>query len=117
MQKARTVIRLSRLMIEGRLWPEDLEDMDDAAIRNRLYTFTGVGPWTADYVLLRGLGRLNIFPVNDSGALNGIQAWLGIKYTPDQKQLCRILTPWRPYDGMIYFHLLLRKPHARPDIN
>ncbi len=117
MQKARTVIGLSRLMIEGRLGPEDLENADDVAIHNRLCAVTGVGPWTADYVLLRGLGRLNIFPVNDSGALNGIRVWLGIKYTPDQKQLRRILAPWRPYAGMIYFHLLLRKLHAQPDIN
>lgn len=98
MQKAHTVIGFSRLVIEGCLWPEDLENMDDAAIRNRLYAVMGVGPWTTDYVLLllRGLGRLNIFPVNGSGALNGIQVWLGIKHTPDQKQLCRILLPGAP---------------------
>ncbi len=117
MQKARTVIGLSCLLIEGRLWPEDIENVDDAAIHNHLCAVTGVGPWTADYVFLRGLGRLNVFPVNDSGALNGIKAWLGIKYTPDQKQLCRILAPWRPYAGMIYFHLLLRKLHAQSDMN
>ena len=25
--------------------------------------------------------------------------------------------PWRPYAGMIYFHLLLRKLHAQSDMN
>ncbi len=101
MQKARTVIGLSCLLIEGHLWPEDIENVDDAAIHNHLCAVTGVGPWTADYVFLRGLGRLNVFPVNDSGALNGIKAWLGIKYTPDSETTvphpCS-LAPLRWYD-------------------
>lgn len=108
-QKGQTIIRLSRLAIEGKLRREDFETMDDVTIHHRLCEISGIGPWTADYVLLRGMGRLSVFPSKDSGALNGIKAWLNIKHTPDQKQLHRILAPWRPYAGMIYFHLLLRK--------
>ena len=117
MQKAHTIIRVSHLLIEGKWWSEDIDNMDNATIHNNLCTVSGVGPWTADYVLLRGLGRLGIFPVNDSGALNGIKAWLSLRHTPDQKQLCRILAPWRPYVGMIYFHLLLRKLYPQTMIN
>jgi len=116
-QKARTIIRVSHLVIEGQWCQEDFETMDDTAIHQRLCKVSGIGPWTADYVLLRGLGRLDIFPVKDSGALNGIKAWLNIKDIPDQKHLHRILAPWHPYVGMIYFHLLLRKLHPQPEIN
>jgi len=108
-QKAQTIIRLSHLAIEGKLRQEDFETMGNTAIHHRLCEISGIGPWTADYVLLRGFGRLDVFPGKDSGALNGIKAWLNLKHIPDQKQLQRIFTPWRSYAGMIYFHLLLRK--------
>jgi DNA-3-methyladenine glycosylase II len=36
-----------------------------------------VGRWTAEYVLLRGLGRLAVFPGDDVGARNNLRRWLG----------------------------------------
>ena len=108
-RKGRTLIGLSRLAIEGKLRQEDFETMGNTAIHHRLCEISGIGPWTADYVLLRAFGRLDIFPAKDSGALSGLKAWLNLKHIPDQKHLHRILAPWRSYAGMIYFHLLLRK--------
>lgn len=116
-RKGHTIIEVSRLLLEGQWHQEDSETMDDAAIHQRLCELPGIGPWTADYVLLRGLGRLGTFPVKDSGALNGIKAWLNLKKTPDEKHLHRILAPWRPYAGLIYFHLLLHKRFPQAESN
>ena len=44
---------------------ETIANFDDAAACARLQELRGVGRWTAEYVLLRGSGRLNIFPGDD----------------------------------------------------
>lgn len=108
-QKAQTVIRVSREIAEGTLHFDEFEEWDDAQVRRRLLAIKGIGGWTADYFLLRGMGRLHVFPRNDSGALNGLASWLKLGHKPDPAQLERILAPRQPYAGLIYFHLLLRK--------
>ena len=79
--------------------PEDLE-----ALLRRL---RGVGRWTAEYVLLRRLGRLHIFPGDDVGARNNLQRWLHLPNPLDYEAVRRTLARWHPYGGLIYFHLLL----------
>ena len=58
-------------------------------------------------MLLRGLGRTNIFPGDDVGARNNLEQWLNLRnpLTYDSSQ--RVLKKWAPYGGLIYFHLLL----------
>jgi DNA-3-methyladenine glycosylase II len=52
------------------------------------------------------LGRLHIYPGNDSGARNSLQRWLGIAL--DYEGVHRTFDRWRPYAGLIYLHLLLK---------
>lgn len=62
---------------KGELTEEELSALPvDAALR-RLDALPGVGPWTAAIVLLRGLGRTEVFPEGDVGAQKGLGAILG----------------------------------------
>lgn len=54
--------------VESGLDLEALADLDDDRAIEQLQTLRGVGRWTAEYVLLRGLGRLELFPGDDVGA-------------------------------------------------
>ncbi len=80
--------------------------MPDAALA-RLQHVRGVGRWTAKYVLLRGLGRVHIFPGDDVGARNNLQKWLGLTEPLDYDGVARTLKRWQRFGGLIYFHLLL----------
>lgn len=106
-QKAGALIDLARMITEGRLNLEDLESMDDEGALEKLKQLRGVGRWTAEYVLLRGLGRLHIFPGDDVGVRNRLQRWLNLRKPLDYEGVRRILRRWQPYGGLIYFHLLL----------
>jgi DNA-3-methyladenine glycosylase II len=53
------------------------------------------------------LGRLHVFPGDDVGARNNLLRWLGLTGALDYDGVRRVLTPWTPYAGLIYFHLLL----------
>jgi DNA-3-methyladenine glycosylase II len=66
-----------------------------------------VGRWTAEYVMLRGLGRLDIFPGDDVGAHNKLRRFFDIDTALDYDSVKRLVAPWHPYAGVVYFHLLL----------
>lgn len=105
--KARTLIALSKECVEGSLDLQALSEAPTEAVSGRLQQLFGVGPWTADYVLLRGLGRLDLFPRGDSGARNGLARFMGVEGKPDYQWVAETVAPWRPYAGFIYLHLLV----------
>ena len=106
-QKAAALIDLARAVTEGRLNLENLESMDDEGALGKLQELRGVGRWTAEYALLRGLGRFHIFPGDDVGVRNRLQRWLNLRKPLDYEGVRRIMRRWQPYGGLIYFHLLL----------
>lgn len=114
--KARALAEASREIAAGGLDLEALADLPDDAVRERLGALYGVGRWTSDVILLRGLGRLHVFPRGDSGALGGLARWAGLGRRPDASQVDAILDAWRPYGGLLYLHLLLDGLRARGDL-
>ena len=106
-QKGRYLIELSQLVTQKKIDLDRLENLNNEDVLDQLYTLRGVGRWTAEYVLLRGLGRLALFPGDDVGAQNRLQRLFNLKKPPDYDTVKVILKQWHPYGGLIYFHLLL----------
>lgn len=88
---------------------EALPSPDAAALLRRI---KGIGPWTATIILLRGLGRLDVFPMNDSSVARNL-AFVAGSTPVDIDQTLRALGPQR---GMLYYHLLLSRLEARGDL-
>jgi DNA-3-methyladenine glycosylase II len=106
-QKGRAMIELGQAVAEGHLDLEELADLPDDEAVNRLRELRGVGRWTAEYVLLRGVGRTHVFPGDDVGARNNLQRWLRLAEPLDYEGVRRVLSRWDGYAGLVYFHLLL----------
>jgi DNA-3-methyladenine glycosylase II len=107
LRKAATVIELSRAVVGGLLDLESLERLADDEVVARLTSLSGIGRWSAEYVLLRGLGRLHIFPGDDVGARNTLARWLDLEPPLDYRAVEEAVSRWQPYAGIVYFHLLL----------
>jgi DNA-3-methyladenine glycosylase II len=105
-QKVDALLALARGIDRRGLDVEQLPH-DDDDVRARLLELRGVGRWTAEYVLLRGLGRLDVFPGDDVGAQKSLARWLGRPAALDYAGVNRAVAKWQPYAGMVYFHLLL----------
>jgi DNA-3-methyladenine glycosylase II len=105
--KARTIVVSARAIVAGDLDLERLEELEDAAAIERLTKMRGIGRWTAEYVLLRGLGRLHVFPGDDVGAQNKLRRLFDIDADLDYDAVKRLMGRWYPYAGVVYFHLLL----------
>jgi len=106
-RKGETLIQLAHGMLSGLLDLEDLEALDDEAALRALCSLRGIGRWSAEYILLRTLGRINVFPGDDVGAQKNLQRWLHLAAPPDYQAVQNHLADWKPYGGLIYFHLLL----------
>ena len=105
--KARTIIAIAQAVVADRLDLEGLQLLEDGAAIERLTSLRGIGRWTAEYVLLRGLGRLHVFPGDDVGAHNKLRHLFGIDTPLDYDAVHRLVARWHPYAGVVYFHLLL----------
>lgn len=80
-----------------------LERLPTPAAAERLCAIRGIGAWSAAVILLRGLGRLDVFPMRDSGVARSLSLLAGGVHV-DQSELLERLGPVR---GMLYYHLLL----------
>ncbi len=105
--KARFLLSLSREIVAGDFIPEQLQLRDNGSAVESLMDLNGVGRWTAEYVLLRGMGRIDTFPGDDVGARNRLAVWLGRNGPLDYDGVKRAVHRWYPYAGLVYFHLLL----------
>lgn len=108
-QKGRAIIELSGALVKNELDLAGLEDMSDEDASSSLYRIRGVGRWSAQYVLLRGLGRINTIPGDDVGAQRNIQSLFRLKERPDYEKIMRLTSRWKPYAGFVYFHFLLNR--------
>jgi len=110
--KSRALVELASAVASGCLDLERLATIDNEEAVDQLLTIRGVGRWTAEYVLLRGLGRIAVFPGDDVGARNSLFHWLGLRKPLDYRGVGRALRKWRSYAGLIYFHLLMDRLDA-----
>ncbi|MGR4063810.1 MAG: DNA-3-methyladenine glycosylase family protein [Vulcanimicrobiaceae bacterium] len=106
--KAAYVKDAAAAIASGDLSQERLERLSTAEAAIELGKIRGIGPWSSAVILLRGLGRLDTFPLNDSGVARGLLALSGdrpIEIEP-------VLTALGDVRGMLYFHLLLARTWA-----
>ena len=111
--KASTLIGLAQAIRAGELSDEKLQGMGDEEAVEFLTSFKGVGRWTAEFTLLRGLSRLDVFPGGDLGVVKYFaRDLLGHKSTASEDDMRAFAERWRPYRGLalIYAYAEL---HAR----
>jgi DNA-3-methyladenine glycosylase II len=111
-RKIATLRRVAEALGSGTLDPMTLERSarkDAAAILTRI---KGIGPWTAAVILLRGLGRLDVFPANDTSIASNFALVAG-SAPLDTEAVLNTLGSQR---GMLYFYLLLARLEARGEI-
>jgi len=99
-RKAESLRYLARAIESGELSEEKISGMStDDALRT-LIELPGIGPWSAGLVLLRGLGRLDVFPPGDVGAARRLRA---LMHFEPRASLDRVVERFGDYRGYLYF--------------
>ena len=71
------------------------EEMSDAAIMKHLVKFRGIGPWTAEMLLMFHFLRPDVFSLGDIGLIRGTQRLVPEAET--KEDVGEIAERWRPY--------------------
>ncbi|MDE2129264.1 MAG: DNA-3-methyladenine glycosylase 2 family protein [Betaproteobacteria bacterium] len=108
-QKTDYLLAAAAAIENGALCDAQLAQTDDAQVLRLLSRLHGIKRWSAQYVALRGLGRLTVFPVDDVGAHKHLALWLGLPERLDAQSTQALMARWQPYAGMVYFHILLKR--------
>lgn len=82
-----------------------LEQLDDAAIIERLTEVRGVGRWTVEMLLMFHLGRPDVLPVDDFGVRAGFRAAYGLRKLPHPKALAAWGERWKPHRSAAAWYL------------
>jgi DNA-3-methyladenine glycosylase II len=108
--KIATLRRAGEALGSGALDERELEGLPSAEASARLCEIKGIGPWTATVILLRGLGRLDVFPMNDTSVARNLSLVGG----PSAREaVTDVLAALSPQQGMLYYHLLLARLESR----
>ncbi len=94
-QKARYVGEMAERAVAGTLDAAVFDALDDEAAITKLTEIPGVGRWTAEVVLMRGLGRADVFPAGDLGLIVAVQRALERKDRPTEDELRAMAERWR----------------------
>ncbi|MBI1752827.1 MAG: DNA-3-methyladenine glycosylase 2 family protein [Acidobacteria bacterium] len=102
-RKAEYLLHAASEAASGRLRLEDLATATGAA--RALQSLRGCGPWTAQYVLMRGLGFRDCVPVGDAGLTLALQRWFRLETRPGAEETQRLMTAFAPHRSLATFHL------------
>ncbi|HVC71121.1 MAG TPA: hypothetical protein VNC61_12775 [Acidimicrobiales bacterium] len=105
--KAQAIRSVAGQVAMGELDLETLDGVDDDNVRAVLREIRGIGRWSAEYTLLRGLGRLHVLPGDDVGARNNLRRRFALGPSAGYDEISKLSRSWWPYGGLVYFHLLL----------
>jgi DNA-3-methyladenine glycosylase II len=111
--KARSIVSVAGQVAAGALDLEALRDAGDDRAMGTLLGLPGIGRWSAEYVMLRGLSRYHVLPGDDVGARNNLRRRFGLAEDAGYDAVARLSRRWQPYGGLVYFHLLLDALAAR----
>ena len=101
--KAECVRRLAKLALQGNF--DDLTALSDDEIVARLTAIKGIGPWTAQMVLLGALGRPDVWPVGDGGVQRAARNLYGVELD-ELEELGERFRPYRSYASWYFWRAL-----------
>ena len=101
--KAECIRRLAKLARQGEF--DDLAGLSDDEILQQLIAIKGIGPWTAQMVLLGALGRPDVWPVGDGGVQRAARNLYGVELDGLEK-LGERFRPYRSHASWYFWRSL-----------
>ncbi len=106
-RKSEYIQNAARMIARGELELEDLAAhprLEDAVAE--LSRLRGVGRWTAEYVLVRGLGRLDSAPADDVGIRRSVSRFYFRNRRVGGDRVRRLTERWGKWKGLAVFYIM-----------
>lgn len=105
-KKCEYLIGVAQLIVEGRISKSLIMGNGNfKEAEKMLIKIRGIGPWTANYVLMRCLQFPNAFPIADVGLHNAIKHLTGADEKPTKEEILKIAAPWKGWESYATFYL------------
>ena len=115
--KVERLRHLARAAGEGWLEADFLRSLPAEEAISRLRELPGIGPFSAELVLLRGAGEPDQLPTNEPRLSQAVARAYGLEKTPGAEQLWRVGEKWRPYRTWVAVHLRAMLEQEAGDIS
>ena len=103
-RKAEHLIGAARAVAAGELPLAQLGDWPAARARHALLRIPGIGPWTSEYVLMRGIGLADCLPVGDAGLVAALKRFYALDERPDAERTSELMAPFSPQRSLATEH-------------
>lgn len=104
-RKAEYIIDFARGVVNGEIDLDALGQMSNDEAIASLVKLRGIGRWTAECVLLFGLGRPDLLPAADIGLRNAIQHFYGLDHQPTEPEVRELAVAWAGYESYVTYYL------------
>ena len=105
-RKAETILEIAHAMKNGELSKDSLLLEDNAQnIYSKLTSIKGVGPWTAEYVMMKCFDIANAFPISDVGLHNALTNQMGLSQKPTLTDIKEMAEAWEGWKAYATFYL------------
>jgi DNA-3-methyladenine glycosylase II len=107
-RKAEYIRGISRLIVDGELKLEKLRDHKNIRkIMSELDNIRGIGAWTAEMTMVRGMQKPEVFPADDLGLRRVISHFYRKGQKISSKEARRIAEKWGKWKGLAAFYLVV----------
>jgi DNA-3-methyladenine glycosylase II len=103
--KTLTLRSLADNIASGELRLDQLHELSDEDVIDRLSAVRGIGVWTADMFLIFHLYRPDVLPVGDLELRRTVERVYRLPQRLTPAGLVRIADPWRPYRSLACLYL------------
>jgi AraC family transcriptional regulator, regulatory protein of adaptative response / DNA-3-methyladenine glycosylase II len=104
-RKAEYLVGAAQAVAAGELPLAAMADGAATRAERRLLALRGIGPWTAQYVLLRSLGFADCLPVGDAGLAAALTRFFALEGRPGPAETRELMEPFVPFRSLATAHL------------
>ncbi len=106
-RKAEYVIGLSKNIEDNKFDLNELKTKNTSEIIHELLKIRGIGIWTAELAVIRGLHRLVALPADDIGLRRVVSHYYNNDKPVSSDELRKIAKNWGKWSGLVVFYLVV----------
>lgn len=95
--KIKAIKNLAATVTAAHIDLDNIHTLEDIKVIETLTQVKGIGPWTAEMILMFSLGREDIFSAGDLGLKKGIMYTYNLRTLPSEKKILQLSKKWQPY--------------------
>jgi DNA-3-methyladenine glycosylase II len=104
-KKAEYVIEAGRQFAEGHISKEILAQLPTDEAIKKLVAVRGIGEWTANYLLMKSLRRMECITHGDVGLFNALVKLKNFPKRPEKQQILNLFADYEGWEAYLVFYL------------